>query len=162
MQTAIVSAGFAPHDHRRCIATAVQAVQAACRAGGLRLTSMRERVLRILLREHCALGAYEILNRLRAQGLEAHPPAAYRALDFLVMHGFAHRIEYLSAFIACAHPGTCHNPAFMICRCCARVAEAVLALPQLEKAAATAGFEIERMVIETEGVCGGCRQAPAP
>ncbi len=45
--------------------------------------------------------AYELLDRLRAAGLGGQPPVAYRALDFLVGNGFAHRIERLGAFVAC-------------------------------------------------------------
>ena len=60
----------------------------------------------------------EVLDRLRDAGFGSQPPVAYRALDFLVANGFAHKIERLNAFIACAHPGAAHAPAFLICRAC--------------------------------------------
>ena len=69
------------------------------------------------------MGAYELLDVLRAEGLAAQPPTVYRALDFLVGHGFAHKIERLNAFVACAAPGERHAPAFLICTGCGAVAE---------------------------------------
>ena len=115
---------FGAHDHRGCIARAVDAVEAICAERGLRLTAPRRRVLEILLEEHRAIGAYDVLARIAAEGLGAHPPVAYRALDFLVEHGFAHRIEGMNAFVACPCPERRHRPAFLICRGCRAVAEA--------------------------------------
>lgn len=91
----------------------------------------------------------------------SQPPAVYRALDFLVANGFVHRIERLNAFVACAHPGEVHSPAFMICRGCSAVAEArsVISKTALGAAARTAGFRIEGVVIEAEGLCPACREA---
>ena len=153
--------GFERHDHGGCIAEAIAAAEAVCASGGLQLTPVRRRVLEILLQEHRALGAYDILERLSREGLGSQPPVAYRALDFLVRHGFAHRIERLSAFVACSHPGRSHAPAFMICRLCAAVAEARAAPSRgvLGTAARAAGFRIERTVLEAEGVCPACWDA---
>ncbi len=152
--------GFESHDHRHCIAEGVSAAEARCAEEGLQFTPVRRRVLEILLEQHRAMGAYDILEVLRAEGLGSQPPVAYRALDFLVSHGFAHRIERLNAFTACAYPGAEHAPAFLICRLCRTVAEASAApRAQLDKAAAEAGFLIERAVIEAEGLCPDCRNA---
>ncbi|MEP1496019.1 MAG: transcriptional repressor, partial [Pseudophaeobacter sp.] len=84
-----------------------------------------------------------------------------RALDFLVTNGFAHKIERLNAFIACTHPGEDHAPVFMICRLCKSVAEAqtIPTKGQLGQAARDAGFQIERTVVEAEGLCPKCQKA---
>jgi Fur family zinc uptake transcriptional regulator len=146
----------------------VAAVEAVCTDRGLRLTAPRRRVLEILLEEHKALGAYHVLARMSAEGLGAHPPVAYRALDFLVEHGFAHRIEGLNAFVACPNPATRHRPAFMVCRLCRAVAEAEVAAElaaaggPLGASASAAGFRIERTVVEAEGVCPACSAVQAP
>lgn len=134
------------------------AAEARCASEGLQFTPVRRKALEILLQEHRALGAYEVLDRLREAGFGSQPPVAYRALDFLVSNGFAHKIERLNAFIACAHPGTSHSPAFMICRMCDSVAEAqaVPARGALGEAARDAGFQIERAVVEAEGICPAC------
>lgn len=135
-----------------------------CAAKGLRLTERRRDVLQLLLREHRALGAYEILDLLRLsdQG-KASPPIAYRALDFLTEHGFAHKIERLSAFVACVHPDQSHAPAFMICRCCHHVTEAHVdqAALGLGSVLDDTGFAIERTMIEIEGLCAHCTDQPA-
>lgn len=149
---------FDAHDHAGCIADGIRAAERRCAQGGLHFTPIRRRVLEILLGQHKSMGAYDILDRLRAEGLGSQPPVAYRALDFLVTHGFAHRIERLNAFIACSHTDERHAPAFLICRSCERVVEAE-ADPQageLGRAARRAGFVIERTVREAEGLCPGC------
>lgn len=150
--------GFAQHDHKTCVDSAIAAAERCCVSRHLRFTPVRRAVLEILLREHRALGAYAIMDRLREAGFGSQPPVAYRALDFLVAQGFAHRIEGLNAFIACAHPGENHSPAFMICRVCAAVAEAEAepSRGSLGTAARAAGFQIERAVVEVEGVCPAC------
>ncbi len=153
--------GFQSHDHSTCIQTAVAAADAHCRAGGLQFTPVRRRVLEILLDDHRAKGAYDILDRLRDEGFGSQPPVAYRALDFLVAQGFAHRIERLNAFVACAHGGAEHSPAFLICRVCCAVAEAEAAPGRTAIAAAARaeGFTIERVAIEATGLCPGCAEA---
>lgn len=149
---------FEPHDHETCIADGVSVVAQICADQGLQFTRTRQRVLEILLNDHKAMGAYDILERLRAEGLGSQPPVAYRALDFLVKHGFAHRIERLNAFIACSHLEDAHAPIFLICRSCERVeeAEADPMVGEIGKAAKSAGFAIERTVREAEGLCPDC------
>ena len=146
--------GFASHDHAACIDGAVETADADCRDRGLHLTPVRRRVLELLLREHRAQGAYEILAQLRDEGLGSQPPVAYRALDFLVRNGFAHRVERLNAFVACASPGAAHDPAFLICRKCEAVAETEADLGALAEGA---GFELEATVVEMQGLCPKCR-----
>lgn len=141
----------------RCL----DAADARAARDGLRLTKTRRRVLEILLEEHRAFGAYDILARLQAEGKAAQPPVAYRALDFLTKAGFAHRIERLNAYIACTQPDEPHAPVFMICRSCDAVAEAGSTAmgESVSKTAAQANFEIEVMAIEAEGVCSKCTAA---
>nr|WP_242626505.1 Fur family transcriptional regulator [Paracoccus sediminis] len=132
------------------------------RQGG-RMTPVRRRTLEILLESHRAMGAYEVLDRLAAEGFGRQPPVAYRALDFLVEHGLAHRLQRLNAFAACLHPGQDHAPAFLICRACDTLAE--LPAPPVHAAlsdlAAETGFAVERATIEAVGLCPACAGAPA-
>ena len=152
--------GFDRHDHSDCIKDGLAAADARCRAAGVQLTPVRRRVLEILLERHQAMGAYEILDILRQEGLGSQPPVVYRALDFLATHGFVHRIERLNAFVACAHPGESHAPAFLVCRVCDRVAEASSDADKgrLGEAARLAGFRIERAVVEAVGLCPDCQR----
>ena len=152
---------FRPHDHRACRGRALAAAEALCAARRLRLTPARAFVLETLLGSHRAMTAYEVLAALADAGLGSQPPVAYRALDFLVANGLAHRIERLGAFAACTHAEAAHNAGFLICRACRRVAEMPLAAPAdaLVAEAAAAGFAIERTVMEAEGLCARCREA---
>lgn len=153
--------GFERHNHARCISAGLRRVERFCADAGLRFTPVRRRVMEVLLNEHRAMGAYDILDILRAEDLGSQPPVVYRALDFLVRHGFAHRIERLNAFIACAHPGDAHTPAFLICRACDSVAEGQ-AEPSggiLGRAVRDTGFVVEQAVIEAVGLCPKCQEA---
>ncbi|MBT6266575.1 MAG: transcriptional repressor [Tateyamaria sp.] len=150
--------GFAHHDHTNCVIDTVTAAETYCAEKELRFTPVRRKVLEILSQEHRALGAYAILDQLRESGFGSQPPIAYRALDFLVLNGLAHKIERLNAFIACSHLGYTHTPFFMICHLCDTVAEAQYVPDRgaLESAAQAAGFHIEQTVVEAKGVCPSC------
>lgn len=154
-------AAFALHDHSLCADDVLARAEALASAQGARLTPVRRRVLEILLEEHRALGAYDVLQRLAAEGFGNQPPVAYRALDFLVENGLAHRIRRLNAFAACMHPGEEHAPVFLICRQCNHVAEAPAAdvRAALDAAAEALGFTVERSNIEALGLCPACREA---
>ncbi|MFN4155490.1 MAG: Fur family transcriptional regulator [Paracoccaceae bacterium] len=152
---------FASHDHAHCAADVLARADALAAASGARMTPVRRRVLEILLENHKAMGAYDVLQRLAADGFGNQPPVAYRALEFLVDQGFAHRIRRLNAFAACMHPGESHAPAFLICKSCDTVAEAPAAPVRaaLDAAAARIGFVIERSNIEALGLCPACRES---
>lgn len=152
---------FGKHNHAKCEAASIGAAEALCEERGLKLTPVRRRVLEILLEAHEALGAYDVLARLSEEGLGSKPPVAYRALGFWVDQGLVHRIEKLNAYVACAHPGRAHDAAFMICRDCGLVAEAETPAP-LKGSADAAGFTIESMVIEAEGLCPDCTGQARP
>ncbi|ANB33783.1 Fur family zinc uptake transcriptional regulator [Rhodovulum sulfidophilum] len=154
---------FSAHDHAACRRATLERAEEIVAAEGLRLTPVRRRTLEILLESHQALGAYEVLDRLVASGFARQPPVAYRALDFLVDHGLAHRIRRLNAFAACMRPGEPHRPAFLICDTCHAVAEApgTAVADAMLAAAGTVGFEIERMSLEAVGRCPACRESRA-
>ncbi|MEM8751731.1 MAG: Fur family transcriptional regulator [Pseudomonadota bacterium] len=147
------------HDHAACVRRVAAEAEARATKAGLRMTPVRRRALEILLESPTALGAYDLLKRLDAEGFGAQPPVAYRALDFLVANGFAHRIERLNAFVACMSPAEGHDPVFMICRKCRAVAETVAspAAAALDEGAEAIGFEIETRMVEAEGLCPKCR-----
>ena len=129
-----------------------------CQENGLNFTPVRRKVLEILLQKNTAIGAYEILDLLREAGFKNQPPVAYRALEFLVQNGFAHKIEQLNSFIGCMHPGKDHSPAFMICRNCDSVSEeeALTRNFSVSQIASKAGFTVEKAVIEARGLCHSC------
>lgn len=154
---------FAPHDHSHCATEALAHAERVCKRNGARFTPVRRRVLELLLERHRAMGAYEVLDRLAAEGFGHQPPVAYRALDFLTEHGLAHRIRRLNAFTACNHPGETHAPVFLICETCHNVAEAAGTgvHTALDTAADSMGFAVEGATLEAYGICPTCRETSA-
>lgn len=152
---------FVKHNHRHCRTAGLREAKDYCTSQGLRLTPVRARVLEILLETHQALGAYDILDRLKEDGLGGQPPVVYRALDFLVAHGFVHRLERLNAFTACVHPSQGHEPMFLICSECKQVAETALAslAQDIDRAAGNLGFSVQSRVVEVVGRCPNCQAA---
>lgn len=162
MSTALdAGVAFAAHDHTHCCGDVLSQALALTAERGIRLTPVRKRTLEILLEGHKALGAYDVLQRLSQDGFGNQPPVAYRALEFLVEQGLAHRVRRLNAFTACMHPGTLHIPAFFICTGCDAVAEAPSDAVQSAMLAAAAGigFRIDRMNVEAAGLCPTCQTA---
>ena len=110
------------------------------------------------------LSAYDILDKLRGDGLRA-PLQVYRALDKLVERGLAHRLESLNAFVACADEH-CHRKgliAFAICADCGKVDEFADAIieERLGEWAGAKGFKVERTTMEIRGKCAECVAAAA-
>ncbi len=158
MQAPNPATAFRRHNHATCSGSVLDRAEALSVKAGIRMTPVRRRTLEILLEEHRALGAYEVLDRLSKDGFGSQPPVVYRALEFLVENGFAHRIRRLNAFTACMQPGEAHAPAFFICDDCGAIAEA----PEeevrgaLDKAAERLGFRIARVNVEVLGTCPAC------
>ncbi|MGI4793797.1 MAG: Fur family transcriptional regulator [Janthinobacterium lividum] len=136
----------------------------ACARHGARLTEIRRRVLGLIIESRGPLGAYALLDRLKAERGNATPVTVYRALDFLLEHGLVHKIERLNAFIACtdqrSHEHT-HAAQFLICRLCGTVAELEdhSIADAIASAANRTGFQPLRATIEVEGTCGVCSAA---
>lgn len=152
--------GFSEHNHQRCVSVALHEAESYCQQHKLRFTKVRKRALSILLENHSAMGAYDLLDRLSLEGLGSKPPVAYRALAFLLDNGFIHKIEKLNAYIACSHPGAKHEPAFLICTVCGSVAEAIVGVTsntRLTAAARQSGFQISHAIIEADGQCTQCQ-----
>jgi len=156
------------HAHDHCVQDALSRADQLCLARGTRLTAQRRRVLELVWSGHQPVGAYEILEKLREDGLRAAPPTVYRALDFLLEHGLVHRLESLNAFIGCPDPAKARNPAgatadhaslFLICRQCRIVTEVhdPRADSSLDGVAAHYHFRPERRVVEISGLCGTCQ-----
>ncbi len=136
-----------------------------CAARGAQLTPLRRQVLRLVLAAEQPVGAYALLDQLKAERGGAAPPTVYRALDFLLEQGLIHKLERLNAFLPCVeashahgHGEHAHPHQFLICRRCGATTELTdhAAAHALEAAAARAGFRVERMTVELEGLCARC------
>ena len=151
------------HSGHDRIASILALAETRLAGQGARLTPVRRRTLELLLEAHGALGAYDVLEKLAAEGFGSQPPVAYRALNFLVDHGLAHRIRRLNAFTACIHPDQDHRAVFLICETCASVTEAAGedVGAALDMAASQAGFALARATVEAVGTCATCQTAQA-
>ena len=140
------------------LAAQIDRAEALCRERGARLTEQRRQVLGIVLGARRPIGAYEILEALRAQVPGAAPPTVYRAIEFLMQQGLVHRLETLHAFVGCIHPDEPHAGQFLICRACGAVRELEdpVVSQSVKAAAAATGFESERPVVEISGRCARC------
>ncbi|WP_245211376.1 Fur family transcriptional regulator [Neoroseomonas oryzicola] len=139
--------------------------EAACLRRGAKLTPLRRQVLELILAADSPVGAYALLDRLKADRPGAAPPTVYRALDFLLENGLIHKVERLNAFIGCVETGHGHahdHPhQFLICRRCGatvEIADSAVA-DAIAAAAARVGFTAVEATVEIEGVCARCGTA---
>ncbi len=138
----------------------LELAQARCAEAGETLTPLRRQVLSLLWAQNGPAKAYDLLESLKADRAAAKPPTIYRALEFLVRLGLAHRVESLNAYIACA-VGHGHAPAMvLLCSKCGAAEECDAARTTLEAADAAnrRGFSLTRLMIEAQGVCAKCRE----
>ena len=149
------------HDHRHCIANALEDAKTICSERAARLTPVRQRVLEIIWQSHRPLGAYAILEVLAGEGHSPAPPTVYRALEFLLTHGLVHRLSSLNAFIGCARPGHPGAGQFLLCTACGTAAELndTGIERAIERSAGTEGFTSHVHTVEISGLCPHCRDA---
>ncbi len=124
----------------------------------VQVTAPRKHVLEIVSASEKVLTAYEILEKLGARVENPKPPTVYRALEFLVQHGFIHRIESLNAYVSCAENHNHRGSQFMICDSCGQVEEIHLChIPKgLEDASTGKGFSLSYWNAELHGLCEKC------
>ncbi|WP_225033991.1 Fur family transcriptional regulator [Paraburkholderia sp. XV] len=126
---------------------------------GLALTTLRRQVYVLIAQSERPIGAYDLLAALEPQRGRVPPTTVYRALDFLVEHGFVHRIESKNAFFACCQMGEPHQSQFLMCDSCGETVE----IPgdglaaQLAGSAPVHGFEVHHQVVELSGLCAACK-----
>jgi Fur family transcriptional regulator, zinc uptake regulator len=124
------------------------------------------KVIALLSGSSKPLSAYEILDKLRPEGIKA-PPTVYRALEALIERGLVHRIESLNAFVACHddddHDHHNHSAQFAVCRSCGSVTELhdQRITELLSELSNKLHFHVEREMLELLGQCQQCDSAGA-
>jgi len=143
----------------RALSASLRAAEARCEAQGQKLTPARRRVLELLMQAGQPVKAYDLIGSFSEEaGETAKPPTVYRALEFLEREGLAHRIESLSAYVACSVEAGAHAAAFLICDCCGRTEEIDAPVDEaLRGLAGQAGYTIRTVAIEAHGRCAACR-----
>lgn len=147
------------HDHAACVEKAAERARRICERAGIRLTALREAVLRVLLSSHKALGAYDIIEALRKEGRRLAPISVYRIIDVLLSAGLVHRLESKNAYFAClSGHSDLKSTLILVCDECSRVAEAEA--PQAWSAISSVtqanGFSVSETVLEIQGCCADC------
>ncbi len=130
-----------------------------CQARHIKLTPLRERILRIIAATEQPLTAYAILEILQRQKPKSQVMSVYRVLEFLLANGLIHRIESLNAVMPCNHLFEKHLSQWLICRQCGHTEE--YAQPALQPGIAAierdTGFAVTMPTIELFGICARCR-----
>lgn len=103
------------------------------------------------------LKAYDILDRLKGQGVRA-PMTVYRALDGLETKGHIHKLEGLNAFFLCNHEGPHPVQTFLVCESCSAVEEldVVAVETDIAPAVKAAAFDMRTARLEIKGNCVNC------
>jgi Fur family zinc uptake transcriptional regulator len=141
----------------------IERAASKCAESGGRLTDIRRRVLALILGSDEPVGAYMLLDRLKADKANATPNTVYRALEFLREHALVHKLERLNAFVGCCEGGEHghHAVQFLICVNCGTVAELEDhgISHSVATAAAAAGFRPRHATVEVDGLCAACAAA---
>lgn len=138
--------------------TLLARAEARCRAQGASLTPIRREVLALLQQHRNGVKAYDLLEQMRHSRPNASPPTVYRALDFLIAQGLAHRIGRLNVFVACRHSSHPSPALFLLCPHCNSVSE--LRDPdvsaRLFASLQAAGYHLDSPEVEISAVCPRC------
>ena len=157
------SSNIASTTIARCAADALRHAEAISRREGLRFTTQRRAGAGGAARRATSRPrAYDVIDRLAEHGRRLAPISVYRALDFLVENGFAHRIESRNAYVACDRGADCDAEAtlFLICDNCGAVGEASSdALGRVVAEARPRRLPPAPPVLEIRGLCASCRAA---
>lgn len=145
--------------HSHSLADQLARADAFAAESGLALTPLRRQVYALVAAAGKPIGAYDLLAALAPERGRVPPTTVYRALDFLVEHGFVHRIESRNAFVACCEIGKPHQSQFLICERCGDTLE----IPgeelaeRLSSSPPAHGFEVHKQVVELSGLCSACK-----
>lgn len=153
-----------PHHHVHDGNAFVAEVERLCGQRGLRLTPLRANALRLIADAGRPVKAYELLDQMKATHGAAAPPTVYRALEFLLEHGFIHKLSSINAYVGCHHPGSAqHAVPFLICDGChaATELEDDQIVGALDARARALGFVPRAQTLEVHGLCAACVAAAA-
>jgi Fur family transcriptional regulator, zinc uptake regulator len=140
------------------VAKSLSQAEEICKAQRARLTPIRRQVLEALHVASKPLGAYELAAILAPHRRKIAPITVYRALDFLIEQGLAHRIASLNAYVAHSGEHSSATHAFLICEGCGEVTD----IPSPEIAHTLSGvlkqhrFSSRAKALEITGRCSRC------
>lgn len=143
----------------KCLEHTMDKVDYLCKTRNIRLTPQRRNVIELMLHADKAMSAYDLLDQLKQIEPQAKPPTIYRALDFLMEHGFVHKVESLNNYILCPHfDDTKHVSILFICNHCHSIIEehASSIEKELQRLADNHHFSTRHSILEIHGTCNRC------
>ena len=145
-------------NHKININEALKKAEIICNKKGVKLTKLRKKVLTLILKNHGYVKAYDLLNDLKKNDASAKPPTVYRSLDFLMEHGFIHKIQSLNAFVGCSHPDEHEDCYFLICKECKNIEECCSnnVKKVLTSTSGKNNFSPNQVTLEITGICQDC------
>ena len=128
--------------------------QDLCREKNLRLTPIRERVYRELVKSGGPVGAYDLVDRLSGEKKRLAPVTIYRALEFLQDAGLVHRLATKNSYVV-SH-GELEGSATKIMFVDSKTGDTVEVhssevAEAIQRAAEQAGFKSIHPFVEVEG-----------
>ena len=125
-----------------------------CRERNLRLTPIRERVYRELVKSGGPVGAYDLVDRLSGEKKRLAPVTIYRALEFLQDAGLVHRLATKNSYVV-SH-GELEGSATKIMFVDSKTGDTVEVhssevAEAIQRAAEQAGFKSIHPFVEVEG-----------
>ena len=126
---------------------------------GMKRGGARERIIRLLDEQPCALSAVEIEDALRAEGRPTGRASIYRVLELLIEHGLAERVTVGpgQARFETIHPSG-HHHHHLVCDQCGRLV--AFHDPGLEcaidRVSERLGVRVERHDVLLRGSCERC------
>ncbi|MBU6459984.1 MAG: transcriptional repressor [Proteobacteria bacterium] len=129
-----------------------------CRKRGSRLTPLRKEVLTLLMSHDGCVKAYDLLEEISRKNGGTAPPTVYRALDFLLAEGLAHRIDSLNTFAACHDFKDHQHSLLVVCSSCNSFTEiddeevSQILMDRLHGK----GFSFNGKEVEIKALCNAC------
>ena len=116
-----------------------------------------DRIFNFLKKQKKPLTAYEILELMRVEGINA-VTTVYRGLDKLNKKGLIHRIESLNSWTVCCGSHKNNIPVFEICNDCGDVKEHLdqKLTDNIKNLSDRTGFRADNPVLEIHGLCNNC------
>lgn len=147
------------HNHAGCREKALHTAEQLCNQRGVRFTPIRREVLELIWESHCAVKAYDLLDKIKPQTGSAKPATVYRALDFLLEQGLIHKVESLNAFIGCSFSDRQHEQLLLTCVKCHEVEErpGERVMEAIANELEQASFTMQHKAVEIHGICGRCK-----
>ena len=129
-----------------------------CQRQGIKLTPLRQLVLKLICQQPQPISAYELLRELRKIRPNAEPPTVYRVLEFLQQQHILHRIESNNSYIVCLHPEEPHQSQILLCTQCGVASEVHDddVVGAVNACAKQYHFKIDQGITEIRGLCSKC------